>query len=30
MHIPHKSKPDEAPPEWLLEALRKGEIVAIQ
>ena len=27
MHIPPKSSPDEAPPEWLLEALRKGEIV---
>jgi hypothetical protein len=30
MHIPPKSSPDEAPPEWLLEALRKGEIVAIR
>jgi hypothetical protein len=27
MHIPPKSSPDEVPPEWLLEALRKGEIV---
>jgi hypothetical protein len=27
MHIPPKSSPDEIPPEWLLEALRKGEIV---
>jgi hypothetical protein len=29
MHIPPKSSPDEVPPERLLEALRKGEIVAI-
>jgi hypothetical protein len=28
MHIPPKSSPDEAPPEWLLEVLRKGEIIA--
>jgi hypothetical protein len=27
MHIPPKSSPDEVPPEWMLEALRKGEIV---
>jgi hypothetical protein len=30
MHIPPKSSPDETPPEWLLEALRKGEIVAMR
>jgi len=29
MHIPPKRSQDEAPPERLLEALRKGEIIAI-